>query len=174
MTENIYRTVIERDEDGYWFVDFPDVPGCHTQGRTLARARERMRDALSLFVENADTAEIAEEITFADADLTKIVLRSQELRQVLEAVRTESQEVTAKAARRLTEAGLSRRDAGEVLGLSFQRVDQLVRTDEPRAQAMILDPFVGEMVDGLLTALREAVESSIGSRSRIGADRTPE
>lgn len=28
---SVYRAVTRRDEDGYWFADFPDIPGCHTQ-----------------------------------------------------------------------------------------------------------------------------------------------
>ncbi|MGH8904035.1 MAG: type II toxin-antitoxin system HicB family antitoxin [Egibacteraceae bacterium] len=65
MTAGPYRAVIVRDEDGYWFVDFPDVPGCHTQGRTLRAARQRMRDALLLLVDDAGTAHVVEDLPSA-------------------------------------------------------------------------------------------------------------
>lgn len=124
MTQSRYIAVIVRDEDGYWFVDFPDVPGCHTQGRTLRAARERMRDALSLFVPDADTAQIVEDLQLPN-DALGAVRRSAQLRAHATEAQQESQVATRDAVRSLLEAGLTLRDAGEVLGLSYQRVHQL-------------------------------------------------
>ena len=124
MTQGQYTAVIVRDENGYWFVDFPDVPGCHTQGRTLRAARERMRDALALFVDDADTAQIVEDLKLP-GDALGAVRRSAELRAEATEAQRESQVATRDAARSLLEAGLTLRDAGEVLGLSYQRVHQL-------------------------------------------------
>jgi len=59
---NVYRAVVRRDEDGYWFADFPDIPGCHTQAKTRELLRVRMRDALDLFVPDADTAVVTEDL----------------------------------------------------------------------------------------------------------------
>jgi predicted RNase H-like HicB family nuclease len=119
-----YRAVIVRDEDGYWFVDFPDIPGCHTQGRTLRAARTRMRDALSLFVDDADAAHIVEDLRLP-GDTMAAVHRTVELREHAAEAAQESQAAAREAVRRLLDAGLTLRDAGDVLGLSFQRVNQL-------------------------------------------------
>src|SRR6266567_4328224 len=57
-----YRVVFERDESGAWLARVPSVRGCHTHGRTLEQARRRIREALSLWVDDADDAELTEEI----------------------------------------------------------------------------------------------------------------
>lgn len=124
MTERRYTAVVVRDEDGYWFVDFPDVPGCHTQGRTLRAARERMRDALSLFVDDADRGEIVEDLRLPSNALAA-VRRTAQLREQAAETQQESQAAARVAVRILLDAGLTLRDVGDVLGLSFQRVHQL-------------------------------------------------
>lgn len=57
-----YTMRCERDESGWWVVEVPEVQGCHTQARSLAEARRRIRDALSLFVDDAETAELVEDV----------------------------------------------------------------------------------------------------------------
>ncbi|MGH9319466.1 MAG: type II toxin-antitoxin system HicB family antitoxin, partial [Vicinamibacteria bacterium] len=53
-----YRIHLERDESGAWIVRSPDVRGFHTYGRSLHQARNRAREALSLWVEDADDADL--------------------------------------------------------------------------------------------------------------------
>ena len=43
--------VIERDEDGYYVASVPQLPGCHTQARSLDAVMERIREAIELCVE---------------------------------------------------------------------------------------------------------------------------
>ena len=57
-----YRLVLERDESAAWIARVPDVPGCHTYGRTLDQARRRIREALGLWVDDAATTEFVEQI----------------------------------------------------------------------------------------------------------------
>jgi hypothetical protein len=40
--------VIERDEDGYYVAWVPQLPGCHTQGRSLDEVTQRIREAIEL------------------------------------------------------------------------------------------------------------------------------
>ena len=55
-----YRVVFERDESGAWIVTVPSVRGCHTYGRSLHQTRTRIREALALWVDDAETAELEE------------------------------------------------------------------------------------------------------------------
>jgi predicted RNase H-like HicB family nuclease len=57
-----YTAVYEQDPDGTWIVHVPEVAGCHTQGRTIDQARERIREALGLWVDNAESAEIVDDV----------------------------------------------------------------------------------------------------------------
>jgi predicted RNase H-like HicB family nuclease len=43
-----YKVTFERDEDGWWVATATDLAGCHTQGRSIAQARERLREAMAL------------------------------------------------------------------------------------------------------------------------------
>ena len=122
-----YTAKYERDEEGWWIVELKEVQGCRSDALTIKEARKRIREALSLFVDDAETAEIVD-----DVRLPAPAKRS--LRQVEAARRKASEaqgvakEATTKVARLLTkDLGLSVRDAGELLGLSYQRVQQLAR-----------------------------------------------
>ncbi|OGD87966.1 hypothetical protein A3D81_00100 [Candidatus Curtissbacteria bacterium RIFCSPHIGHO2_02_FULL_40_17] len=43
-----FPVVIEKDEDGLFVADCPDLAGCHTQGKTLEEAITNIRDAIKL------------------------------------------------------------------------------------------------------------------------------
>ncbi|MDQ2945626.1 MAG: type II toxin-antitoxin system HicB family antitoxin [Acidobacteriota bacterium] len=46
-----FDVVIERDEEGFYVASVPQLPGCHTQGRSLDAVMERMREAVELCLE---------------------------------------------------------------------------------------------------------------------------
>jgi predicted RNase H-like HicB family nuclease len=122
-----YRVIFERDESGAWTARVPSVRGCHTHGRTLEQARRRIREALGLWVDDADTAELVEDVRLP-APARAAIRESRKARDDAHRQRQEAQAVTAEAARLLVEElDLGLRDAGELLDLSHQRVQQLVR-----------------------------------------------
>jgi len=126
MRRGRYEVVLERDESGRWLAHVPAVAGCHTHGRTLEQARERIREALGLWVDDADTAELVEDVRLPEAVLAGI-RRSRRARGRAERERARATESTSEAARVLVgDLGLSVRDAATLLGLSHQRVQQLV------------------------------------------------
>lgn len=43
-----FPVIIEKDEDGFFVADCPDLAGCHTQGRTLKEVTSNIRDAIKL------------------------------------------------------------------------------------------------------------------------------
>lgn len=43
-----FPVIIEKDEDGFFVADCPELAGCHTQGRTLEEAITNIRDAIKL------------------------------------------------------------------------------------------------------------------------------
>lgn len=46
-----FKVLIEQDEDGYFVASIPELPGCHTQGKTLEEVRKRIREAIRLYLE---------------------------------------------------------------------------------------------------------------------------
>ena len=122
-----YKAVFERDESGVWIVRVPQIPGCHTYGRTLDQARRRIREALSLWVDDAEEAVIEEEIRLPAA-ARQALQRAERARARADLERSRAQEETERTARALLDdLGIGMRDAGELLGISHQRVQQLVK-----------------------------------------------
>ncbi|MBI1873972.1 MAG: type II toxin-antitoxin system HicB family antitoxin [Acidobacteria bacterium] len=125
-----YRVTYERDESGWWVASVRGLRGCHTQGRTVDEARRRVVEALELFVNDARTATIVDDVKLptyaAQAIRAYATLRKkaqQEDRRAAKAAR--------RAVRVLREGRLkmSARDAARLLGLSHQRVHQLTQAE---------------------------------------------
>lgn len=121
-----YTVRYERDETGWWVATVKEVRGCHTQGRTIAQARRRISEALGLFVDHADKADLIDDVVLP-ANARTLLERVQSTRKRAEEEAIKLQSSTAEAAEVLTrDVGVSVRDAGELLGLSHQRVHQLL------------------------------------------------
>lgn len=46
-----YLVIIEQDPSGWYLAKVPDLPGCHTQGKTVEQAMERIKEAIQANVE---------------------------------------------------------------------------------------------------------------------------
>ena len=46
-----FTMVIEQDEDGIYVASVPELEGCHTQAKTLDELRERIKEAIELYLE---------------------------------------------------------------------------------------------------------------------------
>lgn len=120
-----YVAVYERDSvDDAWNVRIEGLEGCQTYGRSLRQAQARIREALGLWLDRDPSALRIEDQM--PAKLAAVAKRANQARLDAERAGAKAQEQVAGAAKALTDLGLSRRDAAELLGLSHQRVQQLV------------------------------------------------
>jgi predicted RNase H-like HicB family nuclease len=46
-----FHVVIEKDESGYFVGVVPELPGCHSQARTLGVLTKRIKEAIELYLE---------------------------------------------------------------------------------------------------------------------------
>lgn len=121
-----YTVVYRRDEDGWWAASVRGVRGCRTQGRTIEQARERVREALSLFVEDAESAELVDDVKLPP-EAKAAMRRYRDARKRADVEQAKARRSARAAVRALTKnARLSLRDAGSLLGLSRQRVQRIV------------------------------------------------
>ena len=51
MPSKEFTVLIEQDEDGIYVAKVPDIPGCYTQGKTIQRAMERIKEAIEVCLE---------------------------------------------------------------------------------------------------------------------------
>ncbi len=118
------RALYERDRSGAWVVRVPSIRGCHTYGRTVEQARSRLDEALRLFDVDPRSVTVVDEIRVPQR-LLETIRRARRSRARAERQRSAAQAALRVAASALEAAGLSRRDAGHLLGISRQRVQQL-------------------------------------------------
>ena len=55
--EREYTVLIEKDEDGYFVGEVVELPGCYSQAKSVEELMERMKEAISLYLETVDEDE---------------------------------------------------------------------------------------------------------------------
>lgn len=55
-----YDAVFEKEADGGYSVWIPDLPGCASQGNNLEEAMKNIKEAIKLYLEDAENDEIDE------------------------------------------------------------------------------------------------------------------
>ena len=74
MENKIYPAIFHETEDGGFWVEFPDIPGCLTQGSTLEEAFNMAGDALFVFLETLEDYPNASDISTINCDAKDRVL----------------------------------------------------------------------------------------------------
>ena len=134
MRPKTYTARCERVGD-WWAISVPELRGVNTQARRLEKVEAMVREAIALFLDvPQDSFDIRIEPVLP-RDLQQKVGRVRKVREEAEVLQrqaaTASAEVAADLVRR---AHLTVRDAGRVLGLSHQRVAQLLRAGGANAR----------------------------------------
>ena len=55
MAGREFYVVIEKDEDGFYVGEAPQLRGCYSQGRTLDELMENMKEVIQLCLEDEDS-----------------------------------------------------------------------------------------------------------------------
>jgi predicted RNase H-like HicB family nuclease len=123
-----FTVVYQRDETGWWVAQVKEVPAAITQGRTVAEARRRIREALAAALDSDSAARRASLVD--DVRLPRDASRALDALALSRARLERERHLVAKALDEATHQlidrfGLSVRDAGELLGFSHQRIQQL-------------------------------------------------
>lgn len=125
-----YYATLELDpHSGHWMADIEGLP-VHTWGRSLGRVKEYAHEALAAHLD-LTVADVQSFIVFRTPRLPAPVM---DALGSAEQARTEADNAAARAAETkaaaagalVRDAHLSMRDAAEILGISHQRVQQLL------------------------------------------------
>lgn len=133
---NTYQVIFERDDNDRWFVRCLDVQGAHSHGRTLAAARANVREAIALALDLPDESsfDLLEEVRLPDPGLQQLVDRARTLRENASSAEEQARIATMEAITQSgSDASLSLRDLADLLGLSHQRVQQLLARTPQKA-----------------------------------------
>jgi predicted RNase H-like HicB family nuclease len=125
-----YHVTYERDESGWWVASVRELRGCHTQGRTVDEARRRIVEAMQLFVDNARSSKLVDDVKLPTR-AAKAIREYSTLRKKADAEDRRAA-LAARRAVRLLRGGrlkMSARDAARLLGLSHQRVHQIAHEE---------------------------------------------
>jgi predicted RNase H-like HicB family nuclease len=120
-----YTGLFHREGDS-WVAEVREVPQAHTYGRTLARTQAYLREALALVLDVEENSFELHTQVHIDRKLDGLIDNANIERENANDVAERAKIATARAAVALVESGLSLRDAASALGLSFQRVNQIV------------------------------------------------
>ena len=123
-----YTVRAHRDGDRFWLVHIPEIDH-YTQARNVAEIETMARDLIATLRGLAPT-DIALEIDIAlPADVRQRLDEAANLREQEAEMRRAAADNVRVAATSLHRSGISLRDIGKLLGVSFQRAGQLVRGD---------------------------------------------
>lgn len=125
----VFRVDFERDDNGLWFVNCPDLQGAHSHGRSLASSRKNIRQAIAIVLNIDDPAEfdLSEFVHLSNDGLQQAISEATERRRAARASALASTDATRAAIQKALESqsSLSNRDLADLLDLSHQRVQQL-------------------------------------------------
>jgi len=111
---------------GWWAIDVPEIKGVHTQARKLDNVEAMARDAIAVALDIAPDAFDVAVSTELDEATLRLVEDAQRTRE--EAARAQARAAAALAVsvEHMRVRGLTVRDTGRLLGLSHQRVAQVL------------------------------------------------
>lgn len=126
-----YRVTARRTGD-WWALEVPELPGVFSQTKRLDKAAEQISEAISVMLDIEPKEFEVQVEPVLPAEAQKALQEASRARRDAEKASEAEREALRHAAAVLTKE-LSQRDAGRVMGLSFQRVSQLLSVP-PRRQ----------------------------------------
>lgn len=130
-----YRVVAERSGK-WWAAHVPDMAGVHTQARRLEQVEAEAREAIALMLDvEPESIAVRVEPKLPDA-VSALVAAVAAAHAVTENAQVKEREAAREAAQALVvDLGLPQRDAGKILGVTHQRVQQILAGSRKRRVA---------------------------------------
>lgn len=126
MAKHTYKAIVTRD-DRWWMVHVPEIGGL-TQARRLGEAKAMACSLIAVTLDiPTDSFEVEVEVEkVGSVQVAERAARLRAARETATRIEREVQSDTESLARDLASQGVPLRDIGDILGVSYQRVHQLV------------------------------------------------
>jgi predicted RNase H-like HicB family nuclease len=125
-----YRIECEWDETGWWVVTIPEVSGAVTQCKRLDKVPDDVGEVLELLTGKKPGTYELDVHTIVPGKAGELAARALELRAQADALAGTVAATTCTAVVTLSKSGFSMRDIGQLVGVSHQRVDQILKADD--------------------------------------------
>jgi DNA-directed RNA polymerase specialized sigma24 family protein len=119
-----YR-VIATHEERFWLLSVPELDVV-TQARTLDRAEATVRDLIAVWLDVPADSFAVEVEPRLDDEWTKLLRETKDARATADKASARASELLRTSVTTLHDAGLSAREVGSLVGISYQRVQQLL------------------------------------------------
>lgn len=124
-TPEQHHAIAELDGD-WWVVTVPELRGVYTQGRTYEQARAMARDAIATMLDIAPDRVVVTMEVRLPGHAEETISEVSRARAARDEAAAAEQRKLRESARRLKAAGVKVVDAAALLGISKQRVYQLL------------------------------------------------
>jgi predicted RNase H-like HicB family nuclease len=119
-----YR-VIATQEERFWLLSVPELDVV-TQARTLDRAEATVRDLIAVWLDVPADSFAVEVEPRLDDEWTKLLRETRDARTTADKASARASEMLRTSVTTLHDAGLSEREVGSLVGISYQRVQQVL------------------------------------------------
>lgn len=111
---------------GWWVIEVPEIEGLLTQAKSLGQVPAMVKDAAALLTGEPEESFEVEVVPVIADGVREHLDAARQLFDEAARARHSAAEQSRLAARELAASGLTVRDVGAVLGVSFQRAHQLI------------------------------------------------
>lgn len=70
MANRAFHVIVEKDEDGWYVGSVSELPGCHTQAKSMDQLRNRIREAILAYI--GPKKSIPKGITFVGVETVEV------------------------------------------------------------------------------------------------------
>ncbi len=119
-----YR-VVATQEERFWLLSVPELDVV-TQAKTLDRAEATVRDLIAVWLDVPSDSFAVEIEPRLDDEWMKLLRDTRDARATADRASARASELLRTSVTTLHDAGLSAREVGSLVGVSYQRVQQLL------------------------------------------------
>ncbi|XAS73060.1 hypothetical protein VUN82_04175 [Micrococcaceae bacterium Sec5.1] len=112
---------------GRWAIEVPEIQGLYTQAKRLEQVETMVKDAAALMTGRPETDFVVEVIPEVDKSTMEAVEAANEYAKQAAEMQRKATEQARFAATAMKASGMTVRDIGSIMGVSFQRASQILK-----------------------------------------------